>query len=145
MVHVVLPDEEVLRLLDALHRDHQRLLHHAADIRAAEPVRLRRQVRVVLIRQRVALLPEVDAEHRATRLLVRQRDVDSLLETAADGRVQLPRLRVTPPQRRHHVGRAQHQHARLVLAHAVHLHQKLVQHLALAAAAVAALRVRGIR
>ena len=104
----------------------------------SEPLK-RRQVREVLLRERVTLLAEVDLEHGFPRVLVRERNVDTLLETTANSRVQLPRLRVNATRIAYHVRRAEHQNARLVLAHAVHLHQELVQHLTLTAAAVAAL------
>ena len=92
MEHLVLIQIEVLCLLNTFHRNHQRLLDHAADIRARVQVRLRGEKTVILLSERVTLLAEVDLEHRRTRLFVGKRDIDTFLETTTNSRIQLPWL-----------------------------------------------------
>lgn len=122
-------------LLNLPHRLHQRILHRNRNIATRVALAQLRQLAIVLALQARLGVADGDLEHGRARGDVRQRDVHAALEAAADGGVELPR----------DVGRAQHQHARRVLAHAVHLHQHLgldaPRRLGLAFAARAAERV----
>ena len=89
----------------------------------------------------MCFLSKMDAEHRLSRSLVRKRNIDSLLETPTNGGIQLPWLSFIAFCHSYHIRRSQHQHARLVISHTIHLHQELVESLALATAAIPSLSV----
>ena len=71
------------------------MLDHTADIRAGIAFGLAGEVVEVLLGQGVTFLSKVNLEHRTTGNLVGERNVDTLLETSANGRVQLPWLRMS--------------------------------------------------
>lgn len=102
-------------LLNLPHRLHQRVLHRNRNVTARVPLTQLRQLAIVLRLQARLGVADSDLEHGRPRRDVRQGDVHAALEPPADGGVELPR----------DVGGAEDQHARRVLAHAVHLHQHL--------------------
>lgn len=64
---------------------HERVADDDLNIGAGVFVRLLRQLLQVLLGEDVRGVAEMDLEHGEARVLLRQRDVDSLLEASPDG------------------------------------------------------------
>mmetsp|Transcript_13027 Transcript_13027/g.30752 ORF Transcript_13027/g.30752 Transcript_13027/m.30752 type:complete len:313 (+) Transcript_13027:453-1391(+) len=106
---------ELLGVLAEADGLHDRLAGHDGEVRAAEAVGgLGRPVEVPLA-HRVRRVSEVEPGHTRPGGRVGQRDVDPLLEAAADGGVELPR----------HVGGPEDEEAVHLVRDALHLDQKL--------------------
>ena len=103
------------RLENLAHWLHERVLDGNCDIGTRIPLGCPRKLAVVLRFESRVGVADGELKHGRPGSQVREGDVYSPLEAAADGGVELPR----------DVGGAQDEHALAVLAHAVHLHQHL--------------------
>lgn len=106
---------EVRRRLHLPDRLHQRVPHDDRDVSARVSVRALGQLPQILLGEDVRGVAEMDLEHGESRVFLRQRNVDPLLEAPSDGGVEDPR----------DVGGAEHEDAVHIVAHALHLHQEL--------------------
>lgn len=107
---------EVCRSMDPLDRQHQRILNHIRNITPRKPIRPHHQIRKrpLRIAKRSGHVPKMDLEQLLARLVIRERDVDALLEAAPDGGVQGPG----------EVRRGEEEDAVVVVAEAVHLDEE---------------------
>ena len=74
----------------------------------------------------------MDLEHRTTGHFVRERNVDTLLETSTNGRIQFPWLWMNDGwiRKTYDIGGTEDENAGLVIANTVHLNEEFIQSLA---------------
>jgi hypothetical protein len=109
---------EVSRRLGLLDWHRKRVVHNNRYVASRKALSPPSQLFKVTVLHPGCQIPRNGLEELFPRSLIRERDVDALLEAAADGGVQHPGQ----------VGGGQGQHALVVVADAVHLHQELGLH-----------------